>query len=234
MEGNMKDLFNEAVAFAVKKHEKQKRKCSAWPYVVHLYDVMKILQQNNADIETIIAGILHDTVEDTNTTLDEIETRFGTNIRNIVDAVSENKSLPYVERKALQAKILKNSSIQAKMVKCADCLSNLSSIKYDLTIDEHTWDKFNAPKQKIGKHYAENIQAMAELENLEMYQQLKNVYEEVFGERLITKAINIHKNECLHSKEFHNAEQQNLTYNNENNMSNRTINIFDKDKIYEK
>ncbi len=196
MEENMNNLFNEAVAFAVEKHSNQKRKCSAWPYVVHLYDVMQILQQNDANLETIIAGILHDTVEDTNTTLDEIESKFGTNIRNMVDIVTEKKNLPYIERKLIQAQRLKNAPIQAKMVKCADCLSNLSSIKYDLTTDPNTWDKFNAPKQNIKIHYAETIKAMAELENLDMYKQLKSIYKEVFSERLIEKAINHYCNDC--------------------------------------
>lgn len=188
----MNNLFNEAISFAVEKHKNQKRKGTDWPYVVHLYDVMQILQKNKANLETIIAGILHDTVEDTDTTLEEIEQKFGTNIKNMVDILSEKKNLPYSERKLLQAKRLQNATIQTKMIKCADCLSNLSAIKYDLVRDANTWNKFNAPKEKIQIHYAEIIKAMSNLEAFEMYKELKSIFNEVFNQNLIQKAIKQH------------------------------------------
>lgn len=180
----MKKIFNEAITFAVEKHKNQKRKGSDMPYIVHIYDVVQTLQENGAEFDTIIAGILHDTVEDTNTTLDEIESKFGINIRNMVDVLSENKSLPYVERKKLQAERIKNASIQVKMIKCADCLSNLRSIHNDLTISPDIWSKFNASKEKIQNHYADFIKAMSELKELEMYKQLKYFYIKVFNQIL--------------------------------------------------
>ena len=70
------DNFTKAVSFAVDKHSSQKRKGMPWPYIVHVYEVAQLLQESGADSDTVIAGVLHDTVEDTNTTLDEISEKF--------------------------------------------------------------------------------------------------------------------------------------------------------------
>lgn len=194
----MDNLMNEAISFAVEKHKNQKRKGIAWPYIVHIYDVMQILYENGADTETIIAGILHDTVEDTDTTLDEIESKFGANIKEYVEAVTEDKSLPYMERKHLKALKLKTSSRNAKMVKCADCLSNLRSTQIEMKYQENFWSKFNSGKENINTYYRENIEVMAELEGLEMYEQLKNKFSKIFGDRLIERRVH----DCEIDEEF--------------------------------
>ena len=141
--------------------------------------VAQILLSNGANIETAIVGALHDTVEDTNTSLDEIEKEFGKNIRDKVDILSENKSLPYDQRKAVQAFRISTAPTSVKMVKCADCLSNLRSIKNDLTHCD-VWQKFNAPKDSIQLHYQATINAIEELKDFEMFKQLRHLYYEVF------------------------------------------------------
>lgn len=77
----------------------------------------------------IQAAILHDTVEDTETTFDEIEQEFGVNVKNIVVEVTDDKSLPYSERKRLQIVHAKDSTYQAKLVKLADKLYNLRDLQ---------------------------------------------------------------------------------------------------------
>lgn len=81
------------------------------------------------DINVIQAALLHDTVEDTKTTLDEIEEEFGETIRNIVAEVSDDKSLPKLKRKELQIVHARTSSPQAKLVKLADKLYNLRDLE---------------------------------------------------------------------------------------------------------
>lgn len=76
-----------------------------------------------------MAAVLHDTVEDTETTFDELDTHFGPIIRRIVDECSDDKSLPKIERKRLQIVHAKHSSFEAKLVKLADKLYNLRDLE---------------------------------------------------------------------------------------------------------
>ncbi len=180
MENSQENLFEKAISFAVEKHKNQKRKGTDFPYIVHIYEVVQILQSNGANLEAAIIGALHDTVEDTDTTLDDIEKEFGKSIRDGIDVLSENKSLPYTTRKEFQAFRLTFAPFEVKMVKCADCLSNLRAIKNDQTHCD-VWKKFNAPKADIANHYAKNIQVMAcDLKDFEMFKELNNLYFEVF------------------------------------------------------
>ena len=90
----MTEKYFEAIRFATEKHKNQIRKIAPFPYMVHIYEVVQILRENGADEETLIGAILHDTVEDTGTSLDEIRERFGDNIATLVDYVTENKKMP--------------------------------------------------------------------------------------------------------------------------------------------
>lgn len=77
----------------------------------------------------IQAALLHDTIEDTDTTFEEIEQEFGVNVKNIVKEVTDDKSLPKAERKRLQIVHAKDSTYQAKLVKLADKLYNLRDLQ---------------------------------------------------------------------------------------------------------
>lgn len=81
------------------------------------------------DPDVIQAALLHDTVEDTETTFEEIEQEFGVNVKNIVAEVTDDKSLPSTERKRLQIVHAKDSTRQAKLVKLADKLYNLRDLQ---------------------------------------------------------------------------------------------------------
>lgn len=86
-------------------------------------------EANITDPEVIQAALLHDTVEDTDTTFEEIEQEFGLNVKNIVAEVTDDKSLPPAERKRLQIVHAKDSTRQAKLVKLADKLYNLRDLQ---------------------------------------------------------------------------------------------------------
>ncbi|XP_074151290.1 guanosine-3',5'-bis(diphosphate) 3'-pyrophosphohydrolase MESH1 [Sminthopsis crassicaudata] len=124
-------LLLEAADFAARKHSTQRRKDpEETPYINHPIGVARILtyEAGITDIAVLQAALLHDTVEDTNTTLEEVEEHFGAEVRRIVDEVTDNKELPKLERKRLQVENASQSSRAAKLVKLADKLYNLRDL----------------------------------------------------------------------------------------------------------
>ncbi|MBN3316877.1 MESH1 pyrophosphohydrolase, partial [Atractosteus spatula] len=124
-------LLLETVNFAAEKHKYQRRKDpEGTPYINHPIGVARILSQEGGvmDIAVLKAALLHDTVEDTDTTLLELEAMFGTTVARIVQEVTDDKSLPKQERKRLQVEHAPHCSHQAKLVKLADKLYNLRDL----------------------------------------------------------------------------------------------------------
>lgn len=179
---NRDNKFEMAMYLAVEKHKNQGRKCTCWPYIVHIYDVMQILEENNADEQTVIVGMLHDLVEDTDVTLKHIKIWFGEDIMNMVDLLTERKGLPYVERKHLQAERISTAPKTVKMVKCADCLSNMKSICFDLRHNENIWQNFHSDRENIREHYAEMIEVLKDVGDTKMYGELKDYYNRIFAD----------------------------------------------------
>ncbi|MBU6474526.1 MAG: bifunctional (p)ppGpp synthetase/guanosine-3',5'-bis(diphosphate) 3'-pyrophosphohydrolase [Alphaproteobacteria bacterium] len=127
----MSDLasLTKALNFAAQKHVDQRRKGkSAEPYINHIIEVANLLAENNAPFAAVMAGALHDTIEDTGTTHAELKCAFGENVAEIVHECTDDKSLPKQERKRLQAENAAHKSDAARMVKIADKISNLRSI----------------------------------------------------------------------------------------------------------
>lgn len=126
---SLKELI-DAVYFASYKHKDQRRKDKVnTPYINHPIHVASLLTEAGVtDPVTIISALLHDTVEDTKTSFEEIEARFGLEVASVVREVTDDKSLPKVERKQLQIEHAKIASVKAKLVKIADKYSNLHDI----------------------------------------------------------------------------------------------------------
>ena len=121
-----------AIEFAARKHVKQFRKGTAGPYISHPMGVMWILTRCEVkDSDTLIAAVLHDTVEDTDTTLEEIEELFGETVAKYVSEVSDDKSLPKAERKRMQVEHAKDASKSTRLIKLADKYHNLDSLVKD-------------------------------------------------------------------------------------------------------
>lgn len=126
---NTLQIITKAAHFAAVKHVHQRRKGERQePYINHLVEVSEILAQCTDDQDVIVAGMLHDTLEDTETTYEELVQEFGVNIANIVREVTDDRTLPKAERKRLQVQNAPHKSDQAKMIKIADKISNLRSI----------------------------------------------------------------------------------------------------------
>ncbi|XP_060611434.2 guanosine-3',5'-bis(diphosphate) 3'-pyrophosphohydrolase MESH1 [Anolis sagrei] len=121
----------DAAHFAACKHSSQRRKDpERTPYINHPIGVAQILAQEGGvtDLAVLQAALLHDTVEDTDTTFLEIEERFGAEVRRIVEEVTDDKALPKMERKRLQVEHAAGSSPGARLVKLADKLYNLRDL----------------------------------------------------------------------------------------------------------
>jgi guanosine-3',5'-bis(diphosphate) 3'-pyrophosphohydrolase len=120
-----------AMAFAAEKHRDQKRKgLDQLPYINHPIALARVLADECGieDIDVLCAALLHDTVEDTETTLEELEAGFGAEIAAIVAEVSDDKRLAKAERKRLQVEHAPHVRPAAKLVKLADKICNLRDI----------------------------------------------------------------------------------------------------------
>ncbi len=120
-----------AIAFAADKHRNQRRKdAAASPYINHPIALANVLA-NEAGIDderVLIAAILHDTIEDTETTIQELVRQFGQEVADIVGEVTDDKALPKAERKQQQIDHAPTISRRAKLVKLADKICNLRDI----------------------------------------------------------------------------------------------------------
>ncbi len=116
-----------AIKFAAEKHKKQKRKDGQTPYINHPIEVMETLANSGdvSDVEILAAAVLHDTIEDTGTTADELRTAFGDRVAFIVQECTDDKSLPKFERKRLQEEHAAHLSDGARQLKICDKVSNM-------------------------------------------------------------------------------------------------------------
>jgi len=128
---NEVERLTRAYNFAAAKHAGQARKGEAGePYVNHLTEVAQLVAQatGGEDVDLVIAAVLHDTVEDTQTTFDELAAAFGPRVAALVAEVTDDKSLEKSERKRLQIEHAGHASAGAKIIKNADKTSNLRAL----------------------------------------------------------------------------------------------------------
>ncbi|MDP1841083.1 MAG: HD domain-containing protein [Reyranella sp.] len=124
-------LLAHAADYAARQHIGQRRKGErAEPYINHLTEVAALLAEatDGSDVTLLAGGLLHDTLEDTDATYEELEQRFGPEVAALVAEVTDDKSLPKEERKRLQIDKTPSKSRRAKLLKIADKTSNLRSM----------------------------------------------------------------------------------------------------------
>lgn len=147
-------------------HAEQKRKGKDIPYITHPLTVGLILARAGADEDTVVAGLLHDTIEDSiperQVTREMLSARFGERVADIVLSVTEqNKELSWEERKAQALAHIATFSHESLLVKSADVISNASEIVEDYEQEgEALFARFNAPKEKLLRHYLQVITAL--------------------------------------------------------------------------
>ncbi|MGH8524409.1 MAG: HD domain-containing protein [Gammaproteobacteria bacterium] len=121
----------KALHFASIKHRDQRRKdVEASPYINHPIEVAELLARVGGvtDLITLQGAILHDTIEDTKTTPEELEAAFGPEVRRVVEEVTDDKRLPKAERKRLQIEHAPHLSKRARQIKIADNISNVRAV----------------------------------------------------------------------------------------------------------
>lgn len=153
-----------AMEFATHAHTGQKRKGKETSYISHPLSVGLLLASSGAQEEVIIAGILHDTIEDTDVTYEDLVKEFGKDIADTVNDVTEqDKSLPWEERKQAALDHVKDMKPEAVLVKTADVLHNMSDQLADFKIEgESMFIKFNAGKEKQLERYEKLVTAIKE------------------------------------------------------------------------
>lgn len=160
------EMLTNAIAYAVEMHRGGLRKGTDIPYIVHPLEVMQTLFEMGADKKLMAAGVLHDTVEDTEATLEDIEERFGKEVADLVASHTEkDKSLPWRERKEIALAHLAKASEREKMLVLADKISNIEAMARDYEkIGDKLWERFNQGKEQQEWYYREAIEALATLE----------------------------------------------------------------------
>ena len=129
------DLLARAYTFSERMHQGQKRR-SGEPYFVHPVEVAKLLTTMKLDVPTVITGLLHDTVEDTLTTLEEVEQQFGTEVAGLVDGVTKISQIHFTTREERQAEnfrkmiLAMGREIRVVLVKLADRTHNMRTLSY--------------------------------------------------------------------------------------------------------
>jgi len=181
--------LQKAIIGASVLHADQKRKGDGLPYIIHPFSVACILSNYTDDEDVIVAGLLHDTLEDVpEYTKDDLIKDFGERICKIVQEVSEDKDpndseekekSSWQERKEKYIANLKNDSQEALLVSCADKIHNLRSMMDTYkTQGEEVWKNFNAPKDKILWYYREVLGVMKDKLDNEIVKELEKVFAE--------------------------------------------------------
>lgn len=142
-------LINKAVIFCLRAHSGQCRKGTDIPYAMHPLNVSMILTKFNCPENLIVAGLLHDCIEDTSVTFDDITREFNETIAELVQGCSEkDKSDTWKNRKQHTVGHLKTASDEVCVVSCADKQHNLVNLINDYkTHGERLWSRFNASKE---------------------------------------------------------------------------------------
>ncbi|WP_077620522.1 HD domain-containing protein [Litchfieldia sinesaloumensis] len=177
------DVIEKAIIVASKAHDGQYRKLTNIPYITHPLGVGLLLMKASAREELIVAGILHDTVEDTELTLEEISDEFGEEIAELVEGCSEpDKSLSWEERKEHTITFLRTASEDIRTVVCADKLHNIRSIIRDFEGQgEQVWQRFSRGRNKQEWYYRNVAASLEFASTFPLVDELKREIDVLFG-----------------------------------------------------
>lgn len=188
----MMNKMEKAILFATKAHAGSFRKGKTKPYILHPLEAMMIVADLTDDEELLTAAVLHDTVEDTNTTAAEIEREFGERVASLVVSESENKredrsaEETWKTRKQETLDHLKLASRDVKLVCLGDKLSNMREIYRDYAkLGDDLWQRFNQKdKCEHGWYYSEIYRILrAEFGDVPVIREYAELLEKVFGQK---------------------------------------------------
>ncbi len=203
-------MLSSAILMAHQAHKNQVRKGSSTPYIVHPVEVAIILAQNGVSEEVIIAGLLHDTLEDTGISVQDIREMFDNSeekaekVLALVKSATEPEKLTkdskkdagtqydkktWKKRKKHTIEFLKGASKEAKLIACADKLSNSRSMLRDIEQYQRRgeresllWDRFNAPYECQKWYYENIVKSLADISDDPVYREFKDNVSRLFGD----------------------------------------------------
>ena len=181
-------LLDRAIIFAVRAHAGTERRGKGFPYIVHPMEAVEIVATMTPDQELLAAAVLHDTVEDTDVTIEQIRTEFGERVASFVAAESdEPHQRPdsvenWRDRKQAAINRIARASRDAKIVALGDKLSNMRAIARDYALQgDDLWDLFHAKDPKDHEwHYRGLADALSELNDTYAYKEFENLINQVF------------------------------------------------------
>ena len=180
-------LLTKAIDYANKMHAGTCRKGTDMPYIVHPLEVMHNLYLMKASKALMVAGVLHDVVEDTDVTIADIEKEFGKEIAELVNSHTEqNKELPWEKRKTIAMEEERELSKEKQMLALADKLSNIRAMNRDFQVyGEKLWERFNRGKDKQSWYYHSSANVLIALAGepdvAHYYEEFKTLVDKVFG-----------------------------------------------------
>lgn len=185
----MGTLLNKTIVFATSAHEGQLRKGTQIPYILHPLEAAAIVGTMTTDDEIIAAAVLHDVVEDTDTTVEQIKERFGERVAALVASESEDKrenlsaESTWKIRKQETIDHLKTAPIEVKMITLGDKLSNIRAIHRDYNaIGDELWQRFNQKDKNEHYWYYRSIaECLAILDGYQAYKEYCELVEKTFN-----------------------------------------------------
>ena len=190
--GNKKidtDLFDKAAKFAIDAHHGTERRGKGSPYVIHVFEAAEIVASMTNDPELLAAAMLHDVIEDTDITEEDIRMEFGDRIADLVVGESDPEFLGMSEteswklRKQYAIDRLKAHNYESKMIALGDKLSNMRAIARDFDEKgDELWKIFHAPDPRLHEwHYRGLAEALSDLEGTAAYSEFCSLIDKTFS-----------------------------------------------------
>ncbi len=181
-------LLDRAIIFAVRAHQGMERRGKDLPYIVHPMEAVSILATMTNDQEMLAAAALHDVVEDTPTTIDELRREFGDRVAKLVESESEediqglSRTESWKQRKQAAINRLANAPRDSKMVALGDKLSNMRTIAADYAqLGDKLWDRFSVKDRSLHAwHYQGLADALADLKDYAAYNEFNLLVTQIF------------------------------------------------------
>ncbi|MBP5306756.1 MAG: bifunctional (p)ppGpp synthetase/guanosine-3',5'-bis(diphosphate) 3'-pyrophosphohydrolase [Paludibacteraceae bacterium] len=184
-------FLDKAILYAVKAHANTERRAKGFPYIIHPLEAMAITATMTSDQELLAAAVLHDTVEDTSVTEDDLRREFGNRVADLVKVESDepvpeaDEESSWHARKQAAIDRIAAASRDGKMVALGDKLSNMRAIARDWERQgESLWTLFRThDKSEHAWHYRGLANSLKDLSGTEAYQEFVSLIERVFGKK---------------------------------------------------
>ena len=192
-------FLDRAIEFAVKAHSNSERRGKGFPYIVHPLEAMEIVSTMTPDQELLAAAVLHDTIEDTGVTVEDLRREFGERVANLVEAESDkfveglSESASWHDRKQAAIDRINAAPYEAKMVALGDKLSNMRAIWRDYKKQgDDLWKIFHVTDRKSHEwHYRGLAHSLSELSDTFAYREFTRLIDSVFGQETTPELIDM-------------------------------------------